>query len=223
MTKEMLDTLVNALSAPSWVDILLLIITTAYFVATVFVYLANKKMAKAAEDQIKAATQMAELSRNIDMYDKRFALIKNLVTTSFWDICVRREFLIELKLLFPSEGVQGCLAEFMNSYREAKDVDDDYDSYVRNSFLLTINVDHLQQQIENALKEHDERDEIERTRDLAEQHIVTVQENGATRRLNLFEILELRMIKEVEVNNNKERLIDEMITDIEQTVSTDNN
>ena len=222
MTKEMLDTLVYALSAPSLVDILLLLVTTAYFIATVFVYRANKKMAKAAEDQIKTATQMAELSRNIDMYDKRFAKIKFLIDNTFWIVCRRLDFIIELKLLFPSENIHSILAELIASYNEAKEVDDDYDLYRRLTLSPTMNIEYLQQQIEKTLEKND-RDDIVQIRNFAERFIAIYQKDGEeARRLNLFDILESRKVKEIESSGIQERLVNALIADVEQSIAANN-
>lgn len=177
-------------------------------------------MAKAAEDQIKTATQMAELSRNIDLYDKRFAIVKFLIENTFWIVCSRHDFIIELKLLFPSENIQNILIKFLASYYEAKEVDEDYNLFITESFSHAYNFELIQEQIESALEAKEDGVEIERARELAEQHIITFQKDDENlKRLNLFEILKSRLVKESETDIIKDRLVSAMISYIEATLS----
>lgn len=67
----MCNEVMQIFSNPSWVEIGIFIVTTLYLIATVCVFLVNRRMAKAAEDQLTAATRMAELSRNVELFDKR--------------------------------------------------------------------------------------------------------------------------------------------------------
>jgi len=67
----MSNEVIQVVSSPSWVEIGIFIVTTLYLIATVCVFLVNRRMAKAAENQLTAATRMAELSRNVELFDKR--------------------------------------------------------------------------------------------------------------------------------------------------------
>lgn len=220
MTKEMLDALVYALSTPSWVDILLLIVTAAYFIATVFVYWANKKMAKAAEDQIKTATQMAELSKNVGLYDKRMELIEHVNSNNVREICRSNDFRIKLAILFSS-------GEIMSEYDNLKDLDKQADIclskegvYIMNSKDLPIKYRSLSSQIEKVLEKTTEQEDLERVKKLACENIVVVSKGGnESEQLNLFELIERRKFLRELCENSKRKLIEIMSSFLENTIS----
>jgi len=220
MTQDMLDVLVKAVSTPSWVDILLLIVTTAYFVATVFVYRANKKMAKAAEDQIKTATTMAELSRNVELYDKRMEIIEYVNTHYEWELSSSKDFKIKLGILFPSKEV---LSEFLNlqAYRKLIDCcNAEMEIFMKNSKDLSVRYVSLSNQIENALSIPLNIEEVQRTKNLASENIVVIQEGAeGPKQINLFDIIERRVSFKQEIANSKVRLLEKMGAFIENTIS----
>jgi len=220
MTQDMLAVLVKAVSTPSWVDILLLIVTTAYFVATVFVYRANKKMAKAAEDQIKTATTMAELSRNVELYDKRMEIIEYVNTHYEWELSSSKDFKIKLGILFPSKEV---LSEFLNlqAYRKLIDCcNAEMEIFMKNSKDLSVRYVSLSNQIENALSIPLNIEEVQRTKNLASENIVVIQEGAeGPKQINLFDIIERRVSFKQEIANSKVRLLEKMGAFIENTIS----
>lgn len=71
MSDAMFYELIEAISSPNCADWLLLLVTGAYFVTTVFVYRANKRMAEAADEQIRTAMAISELSSKVQLFDKR--------------------------------------------------------------------------------------------------------------------------------------------------------
>lgn len=67
----MASEVVQVVSTPSWVEIAMFFATSLYLVATTGIFLSNRKMAKAAEDQIKTAMTISDLSRKVELFDKR--------------------------------------------------------------------------------------------------------------------------------------------------------
>lgn len=221
MTKEMLDTLVYALSAPSLVDILLLLVTTAYFIATVFVYRANKKMAKAAEDQIKTATRMAELSRNVDLYDKRMGIIEYVNNTYDWELCSNKDFKIKLGILFPSKEVSSEFTNIQALRKLIVSCNAEIEIFIKNSKGLSVRYVSLSCQIENALSKPSDIEEVQRVKKLASENIVVIQEGvDKPKQINLFELIERRESFKKESTNSKNKMVEKMSAFVEDTIST---
>lgn len=58
-------------TTPSLIEIAMLVVTTLYLVATIGIFLANRKMANAAQDQIQLARLTSDLTRKVELFDIR--------------------------------------------------------------------------------------------------------------------------------------------------------
>lgn len=216
----MLNEVIQIISKPSWVEIAMFAVTTLYLLATIGVFLANRKMAKAAEDQISTAMRMAELSKDVELYDKRVALIRYLVQHSVWQVCRSSDFKVEISLLFPDEETENLFNMLVNCSSKSDELNSDLNEYIRNSNQVDIDIEPFEEQIEKALENQSDKDEIERVRTLAKHYLLKREDSGAgVRDLDLFEILEKRPIRDKECNDIKEQLIRAMTTYIEGTIA----
>ena len=177
-------------------------------------------MAKAAEDQIKTATTMAELSRNVELYDKRMEIIEYVNTHYEWELSSSKDFKIKLGILFPSKEV---LSEFLNlqAYRKLIDCcNAEMEIFMKNSKDLSVRYVSLSNQIENALSIPLNIEEVQRTKNLASENIVVIQEGAeGPKQINLFDIIERRVSFKQEIANSKVRLLEKMGAFIENTIS----
>ena len=58
-------------TTPSLIEIAMLVVTTLYLVATFGIFLANRKMANAAQDQIQIARLTSDLTRKVELFGIR--------------------------------------------------------------------------------------------------------------------------------------------------------
>ena len=211
--------IVQVATTPSWVEIAMFAVTTLYLVATIGVFIANRKMAKAAEDQIKVATKMAELSRNVELYDKRMELIEYVNKHYVWEICRSKDFQIKLTVLFSDCEIISELSNLKAINNQKEKCNSEKGIYLNNSKGLPVNYLSLSSQIENALKKSTDQEEIQRVRKLAGENTAVIKKGeNESKQLNLFDIIERYQNLEAQCENSEKRLIGKMTEFIENTI-----
>ncbi|MEN6637480.1 MAG: hypothetical protein ABFC56_16645 [Clostridiaceae bacterium] len=133
MSDEALGILAKAVSTPNWVEKLMLVVTTLYLIATICVFITNRRMAQAA---VRAS--------DISLLDKRFDILKKIKNISWGNGSNTDEVrYIEnwFDILFPKYTTKHFL-KFILIIEEHKTKSDDYynhmgmlDNLVRQSIV----------------------------------------------------------------------------------------
>ncbi|MEA5049196.1 MAG: hypothetical protein VB034_11400 [Eubacteriales bacterium] len=111
MSESDIQQLVNAITTPNLVEKLMLAVTTLYLIATILVFLENKRMVKAA---ITAS--------NISLFDKRLEILEKLqFKCSYAEISDSHYVKTRLKMLFPLNIFKNYL-EFVSASKSECDL-----------------------------------------------------------------------------------------------------
>lgn len=128
MSETDIQQLINAISTPNLVEKLMFAVTTLYLIATILVFLENKRMVKAA---ITAS--------NISLFDKRLEILEKLqFKCSYAEISESDYVKTRLKMLFPLNIFKTYL-EFVSASKKECDLKSIYytntnllDKYIYN-------------------------------------------------------------------------------------------
>lgn len=209
----MLNEVILTVSKPSWVEIAMLIVTTLYLLATMGVFLSNKKMAKAAEEQIKTASRMAELSKNVDLLEKRSALLeiikkRNEKQPFFNDSTL----LLEFQVLYNDEVLYKLLDQYETSYECLKNAKADRFQYSESMFLSYTDYQELKKRIDDALQGSLLAEDIEAIKKEAGEKAFRYKEfdMAEERYLDLFEISEREYESNESMCRTREILLEKM-------------
>jgi hypothetical protein len=221
MSNSSLGLLIKAISSPSWVDITLLVVTTAYFIATVFVYRANKKMAEVAEAQLKSATKIAELSKNIELMNERYSLMDRIrIDDNAHPFQKDYIFMSKLNALFIGNTFNTDLNDFCSCFEKEKECEADWDEFTRNSYILQDNILDIFEEIFFDISEDLTSDETKKLKELADQNIISVaSQTGEIRDLNIYDILFELNTWTKRKKNAKQAILDKMKAFIEESIS----
>lgn len=196
MSDEAINALINAISKPSCAEIVMLILTSLYLAVTVCVYFANRRMAKAAENQISTATKMSELSKNVDLLDKRLALLNkarelnksrnDTEAPSF----LNEPLLLEFNVLFYDESVQCKYKKFIKEYEIFEQASHDLEYFRENGYLGQIDYRDLSDAVEEAIRGSLSTSEVEDIKKRSESLSIssTDEITGESKKYNYYEL-----------------------------------